>query len=148
MLNNARKKKSMSKKSFDSSNELDFNVLQSASNERLNVPVTIYRGVHPQPLKTISLRDLLLEMVSDDISKIAATSEKYLSDAQKGIEGAKKPYEEKKAQFYVFSIGKFSYRNDKNSHLFLQNKILPFFMNLKLWSFISSVSSVSFCVTN
>jgi predicted P-loop ATPase len=122
MLNNARKKKSMSKKSFDSSNELDFNALQSSSNERLNVPVTIYRGVHPQPLKTISLRDLLLEMVSDDISKIAATSaivdsyEKYLSDAQKGIEGAKKPYEDKKAQLNGFSLGEFSYRNDKKEN--------------------------------
>jgi Virulence-associated protein E/VirE N-terminal domain len=122
MLNNARKKKSMSKKSFDSSNELDFNVLQSSSNERLNVPVTIYRGVHPQPLKTISLRDLLLEMVSDDIAKIAATSaivdsyEKYLSDAQKGIEGAKRPYEDKKAQLNGFSLGEFSYRNDKKEN--------------------------------
>jgi hypothetical protein len=88
-LTDARKKKSMSKKTFDSSNELDFNALQSSSNERLNVPVTIYRGVHPQPLKTISLRDLLLEMISDDIAKIAATAaivdsyEKYLSDAPK-----------------------------------------------------------------
>jgi hypothetical protein len=122
MLNNARKKKSMSKKSFDSSNELDFNVLQSSSNERLNVPVTIYRGVHPQPLKTISLRDLLLEMVTDDIAQISATTaivdsyEKYLSDAQKGIEGAKKPYEDKKAQLNGFSLGEFSYRNDKKEN--------------------------------
>jgi hypothetical protein len=88
-LTDARKKSSMSKKSFDSSNELNFNELQSSSNARLNVPVTIYRGVHPQPLKTISLCDLLLEMISDDIAKISVPSaivdsyEKYLSDAPK-----------------------------------------------------------------
>jgi hypothetical protein len=122
MLDDARKKKSMSKKLFDSSNELDFNVLQSSSNARLNVPVTIYRGVHPQPFKYITLKELLFEMASDDLVKISATNaivdsyEKYLSDAQKGIEGAKKPYEDKKAQLNGFSLGEFSYRNDKKEN--------------------------------
>ena len=43
----------------DTNTVLDFDALTHSSNARLSSPVTIYRGVHPKPVKTILLKDLL-----------------------------------------------------------------------------------------
>jgi hypothetical protein len=104
----------MSKKSFDSSNELNFNELQSSSNARLNVPVTIYRGVHPQPVKHITLKDLLCEMVSDDMVHISATLtmansyEKYLFDGKKELKKEISLRRKKKSQTVAHLTIRFS----------------------------------------
>ena len=100
----------------------DFGALMSNSNARLTLPVTLYRGIQPQPLKSIPLRDLLLEIVSEDIEKISDSTmlvnayQKYLLDAPQGILDAKKPYEDKKTQLKGFSMGEFSYRSDKKEN--------------------------------
>ncbi len=78
---------------------LDFDVLPT--NTRLNVPVTIYRGIHPTPQKQITLGALFSEIVTDDFEKIAAARQlvefykKHLLEQNKD---AKKGYEEKKSQ--------------------------------------------------
>ncbi len=100
----------------------DFGALMSNSNARLTLPVTLYRGINPQPLKSIPLKDLLLEMASEDIVKISDSTalvdayKKYLGDAQQGILDAKKLYEDKKTQLKGFSMGEFSYRSDKKEN--------------------------------
>jgi hypothetical protein len=107
---------------YRSYNELIFNALQSSTHPRLNATVTIYHGIHPQPFKYTTLRGLFLEMLSDDASKKALAMEMiknyetYLRDASKGIKVAKKAYDDIKNQLNGFSMGEFSYRNDKQEN--------------------------------
>jgi predicted P-loop ATPase len=106
----------------DTNTVLDFDALTHSSNARLSSPVTIYRGVHPKPVKTILLKDLLREIATDDIEKISYSIamvdsyKKYLLDSSQGLEDAKKPYEDKKTHLNGFSIGEFSYRKDKKEN--------------------------------
>jgi predicted P-loop ATPase len=106
----------------DTNKVLDFDALTHSSNARLSSPVTIYRGVHPKPVKTILLKDLLREIATDDIEKISYSIamvdsyKKYLLDSSQGLEDAKKPYEDKKTHLNGFSIGEFSYRKDKKEN--------------------------------
>jgi predicted P-loop ATPase len=106
----------------DTNAVLEFGALMHDSNARLNVPVTLYRGIQPSPQKHITLGELFSEMVSDDLEKIASSRmmadiyKKHLLEPEKGKKDVKKLYEEKKAQLNGFSIGEFSYRNDKKEN--------------------------------
>ena len=104
----------------DTDTVLEFGALMYDSDARLNVPVTIYRGIHPTPQKHITLGALFAEIVSDDVEKIAASRrmsdcyKKHLVEQDK--KEAKKEYEEQKSQLNGFSMGEFSYRNDKKEN--------------------------------
>jgi uncharacterized transporter YbjL len=114
ILNSARKKRSMSKKNYDTSKEFSFNELQSSSNERLKKTVTIYRGVHPQSVKNIPLKDLLCERLSDDMIHISTTLtmansyEKYLLDGKKELKKEISLRRKKKSQTVAHLTIRFS----------------------------------------
>ncbi|MEY2829887.1 MAG: hypothetical protein RIQ33_1745 [Bacteroidota bacterium] len=112
----------MKKITTDTPSVLEFGALMHDSDARLNVPVTIYRGIHPTPQKQITLNELFFEIVSDDLEKLASSRmmadyyQKHLLEQDIGKKEAKKAYEEKKSQLNGFSIGEFSYRNDKKEN--------------------------------
>jgi predicted P-loop ATPase len=119
MLDDARKKKSMSKKSFDSSNELDFDALTHHSNARLNVPVTILKGKNPHPLRHVTLAELIQAIRTNEVKQLNESQtlvcayEQYRKNVELGLPAPRKDYDEKKEALLGFMLGKFSYRVDE-----------------------------------
>jgi predicted P-loop ATPase len=116
----------------DTVNVLEFGALMHDSDARLNVPVTIYRGIQPAPQRQITLNALFSEIVTDDLEKLSSSRtmvdlyKNHLSEPENGKKDAKKAYEEKKSQLNGFSIGDFSYRNDKKENCLQYVPLLVF----------------------
>ena len=112
----------MKEKTTDTVPVFDFGALPYATHTRLTVPVTILKGIHPRPMRHITLSELFAEIETPHVSKLnhaqslVCAYEQYLQNVEKGIEKPKKAYETKKEELYGFQLGQFAYRNDEKAN--------------------------------
>jgi predicted P-loop ATPase len=106
----------MKKINHNTPSVLSLDALSKVSNQRLNTPVTIFRGTHAHPQRHITLHELFSEIQTSDAAKLSHSQsivcayEQYLIQAAEQVPQAKAAYNELKNQLNGFLMGNFTYR--------------------------------------
>ena len=106
----------MKKRNHNTPSVLSLDALSKASNSRLNVPVTLFRGTQAHPQRHLTLGELIAEIRTDNVEKLTHSQsmvyayEQYLIQAAEQVPQAKAVYNDLKNMLNGFLIGHFTYR--------------------------------------